>query len=46
ATYDLTNLATLKDWPLIVTVVDLIWGMSLSTIISVVVYLLVNYFKL
>ena len=26
ATYDLTNLATLKDWPLLVTVVDLIWG--------------------
>jgi uncharacterized membrane protein len=26
ATYDLTNLATIRDWPLIVTVVDLIWG--------------------
>jgi len=26
ATYDLTNLATVKDWPLIVTVVDLAWG--------------------
>ena len=26
ATYDLTNLATLKDWPVLVTVVDLIWG--------------------
>ncbi|HEY5668520.1 MAG TPA: DUF2177 family protein, partial [Anaerolineales bacterium] len=25
ATYDLTNLATIKDWPLIVTVVDLVW---------------------
>ena len=31
ATYDLTNLATLKDWPLIVTVVDIIWGTVLST---------------
>ncbi len=29
-TYDLTNLATLRDWPLLVTVVDLIWGSSLS----------------
>lgn len=30
ATYDLTNLATLKDWPLTVTVVDMIWGVVLS----------------
>jgi len=35
ATYDLTNLATIKDWPLIVTLVDLAWGMVLSTIVSV-----------
>lgn len=26
ATYDLTNYATLKDWPLIVVVADMIWG--------------------
>ena len=26
ATYDLTNLATLKNWPLPVTIVDLGWG--------------------
>lgn len=30
ATYDLTNLATLKDWPLLITVVDLIWGTTVS----------------
>ena len=30
ATYDLTNLATLKDWPLKVVVVDIIWGAVLS----------------
>jgi uncharacterized membrane protein len=30
ATYDLTNLATLRDWPLLVTVVDLIWGTFVS----------------
>ena len=35
ATYDLTNLATVKDWPLTVTLVDLVWGMVLSTIVSV-----------
>jgi len=26
ATYDLTNLATVKDWPAIVTAIDLVWG--------------------
>ncbi len=34
ATYDLTNLATVKDWPLIVTVVDLAWGAVLSMAVS------------
>ena len=34
ATYDLTNLATIRDWPLIITVVDLAWGMILSLIVS------------
>jgi len=34
ATYDLTNLATIKDWPLIVTIVDLIWGTVLSIAVS------------
>lgn len=34
ATYDLTNLATVKDWPLLVTVVDLAWGTVLSIAVS------------
>jgi uncharacterized membrane protein len=38
ATYDLTNLATLKDWPFIVTTIDLIWGMALSASVSVITY--------
>ena len=38
ATYDLTNLATVKDWPLFVTVVDLIWGTVLAASISVITY--------
>lgn len=42
ATYDLTNLATLKDWPLLVTVVDLIWGTVLASSISVITYFIVN----
>ena len=34
ATYDLTNLATLKDFPLLVAVVDMAWGTVLSLIVS------------
>lgn len=40
ATYDLTNLATVKNWPVLVTVVDLIWGMVLSAVVSLVSYLI------
>jgi len=36
ATYDLTNLATLKDWPIQITIIDLIWGTTLSTLVSVI----------
>lgn len=36
ATYDLTNLATLKDWPILVTIVDLAWGTVLSLSVSVI----------
>lgn len=38
ATYDLTNLAVAKDWPLLVTIVDLIWGMVLASSVSVITY--------
>lgn len=39
ATYDLSNLATLKDWPLLVTVVDIAWGAFISSLTSVASYL-------
>ncbi|MBP2548417.1 putative membrane protein [Neorhizobium galegae] len=29
-TYDMTNLATLKNWPITVTLVDLAWGTALT----------------
>jgi uncharacterized membrane protein len=34
ATYDLTNLAILRDWPLLISVVDMLWGTALSVIVS------------
>lgn len=44
ATYDLTNLATLKDWPLTVVVVDMIWGTVLSASVATVTYLIASRF--
>jgi uncharacterized membrane protein len=38
-TYDLTNLATAKNWPLIVTVVDMVWGSVLAAAVSGIGYL-------
>ncbi len=32
ATYDLTNQATLKGWPVTITIADLIWGTLLSAV--------------
>ncbi|WP_348922965.1 DUF2177 family protein [Enterococcus rotai] len=34
ATYDLTNLATIKDWPIFVTTIDLIWGAFVTAVTS------------
>lgn len=36
--YDLTNLATLQSWSLQLTLVDLLWGITLTTIVSGVGY--------
>lgn len=46
ATYDLTNLATLKDWPLTVTIVDLAWGTMLAASVSTVTYFIAQKFGL
>jgi uncharacterized membrane protein len=46
ATYDLTNLATIKEWPLLITVIDLIWGTVLAASVSVVSFLIASKFGL
>jgi uncharacterized membrane protein len=38
STYDLTNLATVKNWPFKITVIDLIWGTSLGGLVSSITY--------
>ncbi len=45
-TYDLTNMATLKDWPLIVTVIDLLWGTFITgttSFISTYIIMKINW---
>ncbi|MBP7320884.1 MAG: DUF2177 family protein [Lachnospiraceae bacterium] len=44
STYDLTNLATLKDWPLKITIIDLIWGSSLGGLVSTVTFFIAKRF--
>ena len=42
ATYDLTNLAVAKDWPLLVTIVDLVWGAALAASVSTITYFIAS----
>lgn len=39
ATYDLTNAATLKNWPLAIVVADILWGAFLTGLATVVGWL-------
>jgi uncharacterized membrane protein len=39
-TYELTNYALVKDWPFIVVIVDIAWGIVLSSLVSVITFLL------
>lgn len=42
ATYDLTNLSTLKGWSVRVTIIDMAWGTVLSTSSVALTYLIVS----
>ena len=44
ATYDLTNLATIKDWPLIVSIVDMFYGMFVALASSSAAFYANKYF--
>jgi uncharacterized membrane protein len=39
ATYDLTNLATVKNWPVLITVMDMAWGTILSVLVCYISFL-------
>ena len=38
ATYDLTNLATIKNWPMAIVVVDILWGVCLCTLVALLTF--------
>lgn len=46
ATYDLTNLATLKDWPVTITAIDLIWGTFITSATCVLSTIVIQRFHL
>jgi len=43
ATYDLTNLATLKNWPLPIVFIDMAWGAVLTALVSTAGYYIVKW---
>lgn len=45
ATYDLTNLATLKDWPIQIVVIDILWGMFLTGSVSTAGFYIVTFLQ-
>lgn len=42
-TYDLTNWATLKDWPYQIVIIDMAWGTFLSSISGLAVFFIANW---
>jgi len=45
STYDMTNFATIKDWPLTITVIDIIWGSFLCGTTSILSYYVIKFFN-
>lgn len=45
ATYDLTNQATVKGWPVIITLVDLLWGTFIGASVSALTVKIALLFK-
>lgn len=43
--YDLTNHATIANWPLVMTITDMLWGMFVSAATSICAYFLIAYFR-
>lgn len=45
ATYDLTNLATLKNWPVVIVFIDVVWGFVLTGLVSTAGFYIVKWVR-
>ena len=45
ATYDLTNLATLKGWPTTIVFIDMAWGFFLTSVVSTAGFYIVKWIQ-
>lgn len=45
STYDLTNHATIDNWPVVVTVVDMAWGAFVTGTVSLIAVYVTRYFS-
>ncbi|MDX9893198.1 MAG: DUF2177 family protein [Patescibacteria group bacterium] len=45
ATFDLTSLAVIKNWPLKMTIIDLIWGAVLTGSVAILSAKVLSFFK-
>ena len=43
ATYDLTNMATIKNWPLKVVIIDILWGVFLCSMVASISFLIAKW---
>jgi len=43
ATYDLTNMSTIKDWPLTIVFIDILWGTCLCALVAVSSFLIARH---
>jgi uncharacterized membrane protein len=44
-TYDFTNLASIRNWPLKVTIVDILWGTVLSATVATISFFIATAIK-
>ena len=44
ATYDLTNMATISQWPLQIVVIDIVWGIVLTSSVSLLTFVVAQKF--
>lgn len=42
ATYDLTNLATIEGWPILITVIDLLWGSFIAGTTAITSFFIIS----